>query len=40
MGIFFPCKILFKDHACQELIFISYRENNMIIILTTEMLDQ
>lgn len=40
MGIFFPYEVLFKDHACQELMFISYRENNMIIILTIETLDQ
>lgn len=40
MGIFFPQKILLKDYACQEPKFISYKENNMTIIPTTEMLDQ
>lgn len=40
MGISFLSKILFKEDACQELMFISYRKNNMIIILTTELLDQ
>lgn len=40
LGIFFPCKILFKDQACQELMFISYRENNMITILAAEILHQ